>query len=229
VLDVQGLCKRFGDTVICEDLTLSVCRGDRIAVVGPNGIGKTTLLRLLAGDLEPDAGQIEWGHETQVGYMHQAHHEQIEKGAETAYQWVRRFDTHAKEEEIRSMFGRLLFTKDEPLKPTEVLSGGETVRLLLAGLMLSKPNVLLLDEPSNHLDLESIRSLTAGLGAYQGTCLFVTHDREMVSRVATRVIEMARDGIREINPDQFDDGQFLLGYATYQARDRAVRRAEIRQ
>jgi ATPase subunit of ABC transporter with duplicated ATPase domains len=117
---------------------------------------------------------------------------------------------------VRALFGRLLFTKEEPLKPTKVLSGGETVRLLLARLMLIKPNVLLLDEPTNHLDLEAIRSLTEALARYEGTAIFVTHDRQMVSQVATRVLELSEAGVTELSPEQFHEGQFLLGAARYQ-------------
>ena len=99
----------------------------------------------------------------------------------------------------------MLFTKDEPFKPTKVLSGGETVRLLLARLMLLKPNVLIMDEPTNHLDLEAIRSLTEAMANYEGTCIFVTHDRQMVSQVADRILEMTPTGIKEYSPEQFSD------------------------
>src|SRR5690606_32790631 len=122
------------------------------------------------------------------------------------------WNDHADEEQLRALFGRLLFSKDEPFKPTKVLSGGETVRLLLAKLMILQPNVLLLDEPTNHLDLEAIRSLTLGLAQFEGTVIFVTHDRQMVSRVATRVLEMSAEGLRELSIQQFDEGQFLLNY-----------------
>jgi ATPase subunit of ABC transporter with duplicated ATPase domains len=187
-------------------------RGDRIAIVGPNGIGKTTLIKMLKGQVKPDAGKIEWGYETHVGYMPQDHAEEIEKSDMTAHKWLWQWNNHADEENLRALFGRLLFSKDEPMKPTKVLSGGETVRLLLAKLMITQPNVLLLDEPTNHLDLEAIRSLTLGLASYEGTAVFVTHDRQMVSRVATRVIEMSEDGVRELSTHQFDDGEFLLGH-----------------
>ncbi|MEY4551194.1 MAG: putative transporter ATP-binding protein YbiT [Pseudomonadota bacterium] len=217
VLNVEGLSKRFGDTNIVDAFNLSVFRGDRIALVGRNGIGKTSLLRLLKGETKPDAGKVEWGYETAVGYLPQDHAELIEKTNETAHQWLWRWNEGSTDEEnLRALFGRLLFTKDEPLKPTKVLSGGETVRLLLARLMLMKPNVLLLDEPTNHLDLEAIRSLTDALAKYEGTALFVTHDRQMVSHVATRVLELSENGVTELSPAQFDEGQFLLGHARYQ-------------
>ncbi len=216
LLTIDGLSKRFGEQVICEDFQLNVFRKDKIAIVGPNGIGKTTLLKMIVGALEPDAGRIDWGHEAHLGYMPQDHGELIERSDETAHAWVWRWNETAKEEELRALFGRLLFTRDECFKPTRVLSGGETVRLLLARLMILQANVLLLDEPNNHLDLEAIRSLTQGLMDYEGTVLFVTHDRQMVSQVATRILEFGEDGVRELSPTQFDAGDFLVRHATYQ-------------
>jgi ATPase subunit of ABC transporter with duplicated ATPase domains len=216
VLNVDNLSKRFEHMVICEDFNLSLTRGDKVALVGPNGVGKTTLLRILAGEMKPDSGKVEWGYEASPGVMPQEHGEIIEKSDESALDWLWKFDTSVDAEEIRALFGRLLFRKEEPLKPTRVLSGGETVRLLLARLMLLGPNVLLLDEPTNHLDLEAIRSLTEALASYEGTCVFVTHDRQMVSQVAGRVLEMSPGGIRELSPDEFSEGQFLLGHKTFE-------------
>ena len=223
-LAVDGLSKQFEDGIICDDFHLNIFRGEKVALVGRNGVGKTTLLRLMLHHLHPDDlsgmpesiittrpddGKVEWGYETRVGYMPQDHHEMIEKSSQTAHNWLWQWNSEANEEQLRSLFGRLLFSKDEPFKKTEVLSGGETVRLLLARLMLLKPNVLLLDEPTNHLDLEAIRSLTESLARYEGTCIFVTHDRHMVTQVADRIIEMSVEGIRELSPEQFADGQFL--------------------
>lgn len=216
VLSVVNLGKRFDDTEICRDFNLSVPRGQKIALVGRNGIGKTTILRMLKGEVTPDNGTIEWGYEAQIGYMPQEHSESIKKSDQTAREWLWAFNDSEDEEGLRALFGRLLFRKDDPLKPTKVLSGGETVRLLLAQLMLSQPNVLLLDEPTNHLDLEAIRSLTEALEKYQGTCIFVTHDRNMVSNVADRVLEMSASGIRELSRDEFGEGQFLLDHKTYE-------------
>ncbi|HEX4476985.1 MAG TPA: ATP-binding cassette domain-containing protein [Polyangiaceae bacterium] len=216
VLSIVNLSKSFDDRVICKGFNLSVARGDKIAVVGQNGIGKTTLMHLLNGDLKSDAGQIDWGYETRVGYMPQEHFEVISPSDETARDWLAKFMTKVDEESLRALFGRLLFKKDEPLKPTKVLSGGETVRLLLARVMLAQPNVLLLDEPTNHLDLESIRSLTEALKVYEGTALFVTHDRNMVERVASRVIEMSDEGVRELSPEEFQEGRFLVKHGVYE-------------
>lgn len=216
VLNVKSLTKSFGPVNICTNFNLSVARGDKIALVGPNGIGKTTMLRMLKGEVKPDSGDIEWGYEAQIGYMPQEHSEMIQKSDQTARDWLWGFNNKVDEEGLRALFGRLLFKKDEPLKPTKVLSGGETVRLLLAQLMLVQPNVLLLDEPTNHLDLEAIRSLTEALETYQGTCVFITHDRQMVGQVATRVIEMSVNGMRELSAEEFGEGQFLLSHKTYE-------------
>jgi ATPase subunit of ABC transporter with duplicated ATPase domains len=173
-------------------------------------------MRLLLGEVPPDSGKVEWGYETQIGYLPQEHSELIKRSSQTAHEWLWSWNSDTDEENLRALFGRLLFTKDEPLKPTQVLSGGETVRLLLARLMLLKSNVLLLDEPTNHLDLEAIRSLTEAMARYEGTCVFITHDRQMVSHVATRVLELSETGVTELSPEQFHEGQFLLGHARYQ-------------
>ena len=215
VLSVESVSKSFGDIVICKNFNLSVARGDKIALVGQNGIGKTTLLRLFQGEQKPDSGKIEWGYEAQPAYMPQEHGEAIARSDQTARDWLASFAKKIDEENLRALFGRLLFRKEDPLKPTKVLSGGETVRLLLAKLMLSQPNVLLLDEPTNHLDLEAIRSLTEALRIYEGTTIFVTHDRNMVERVATRVIEMSTEGIRELSPHEFAEGRFLMKHGVY--------------
>ncbi|MBK7581573.1 MAG: ABC-F family ATP-binding cassette domain-containing protein [Myxococcales bacterium] len=219
VLSVHNLCKSFDSVGICQRFNLSVMRGDKIALVGPNGIGKTSMLRMFNGELPPDEGEVAWGYEARVGYMPQEHSEAIQRSDQSAHAWLWSFNETADEESLRALFGRLLFKKEEPLKPTKVLSGGETVRLLLAKLMLGAPNVLLLDEPTNHLDLESIRALTEALSVYQGTCIFVTHDRDMVDRVATRILEMSVEGIRELSPSAFHDGQFLVKHGVYQHRE----------
>lgn len=218
VIDMKGISKAFDDKVLFNNFHMSIFRGDKVAIVGPNGAGKTTLMRMLLGEISSDEGSIEPGYEAQFGYMPQDHAELIGETEETAHAWLWRWNEEIGEEQIRSLFGRLLFTKDQPFKKCKVLSGGETVRLLLARLMLIKPNVLLLDEPTNHLDLESIRSLTEALEHYEGTCIFITHDRQMVSHVADRIIEIDHGTIRELNIDQFVGGEFLAGHQTYQKK-----------
>jgi ATPase subunit of ABC transporter with duplicated ATPase domains len=208
VLRMTDVIKTFGKKadrkVIFEGLNMNLNRGDKLAVIGANGIGKSTLLKLMVGayaglDAEtkkdtyaPDKGEIRWGHETSVGYFAQDHHEAIgekDKGV-TAFEWLYAWDRNAPQEAIRAILGRLLFSGEAALKPTEALSGGECARLLLAKLLLGKHNVLVLDEPTNHLDIESIEGLLDGLKLFNGTVVVVSHDRHFISDLATRVIEL---------------------------------------
>jgi ATPase subunit of ABC transporter with duplicated ATPase domains len=185
-LTVEGLEKRFHGNEVVQPFSALVTRGERIAVVGRNGAGKTTLVRLLLGDLEPTAGKARWGHQAIVGYLPQDHAGLIRPGT-TAFGWLRELDDKLSNEEISGLLGRMLFSGEERMKPTATLSGGETVRLLLARLMMERPNVLVLDEPTNHLDLEAIAALGEGLRRFEGTAIFVTHDQQLIDEVATRV------------------------------------------
>jgi ATPase subunit of ABC transporter with duplicated ATPase domains len=170
-------------------------RGEKIAIIGRNGVGKTTLVKALLAS-HPDitdgestlsaTGEVKWGHEAQLGYFAQDHGESIQKGT-TALDWLRQFDEKATTEELRGLLGQMLFQKEEGLKPTEALSGGEAARLLFCKLMLQKPNFLVLDEPTNHLDLESINALNIALQRYEGTLILVTHDHDVIDEVATRI------------------------------------------
>jgi ATPase subunit of ABC transporter with duplicated ATPase domains len=204
VLRMEGISKTFGEKKIFGGLNLNINRNDRIAVTGANGIGKSTLLKLMVGAfselddetkgyaLAPDAGMARWGHDTSVGYFAQDHHEALgatSKGR-TAFEWLYGFDTTQPQENIRAILGRLLFSGEAALKPTEALSGGEAARLLLAKLVLGQHNVLILDEPTNHLDIESIEGLLDGLSLFKGTVVFVSHDRHFVGKLATRVVEL---------------------------------------
>jgi ATPase subunit of ABC transporter with duplicated ATPase domains len=185
-LEFQDLERSFGATTVIQPFGGLVTRGEKVAIIGKNGAGKSTLVKLLVGTLPPDRGQVKWGHQAQVGYLPQDHAGAIARGT-TAFGWLRSLEDKLGNEEISGLLGRMLFSGDERLKPTDTLSGGETVRLLLARLMLFKDNVLVLDEPTNHLDLEAINSLGEGLGRYEGTALFVTHDQELISEVASRI------------------------------------------
>jgi ATPase subunit of ABC transporter with duplicated ATPase domains len=185
-LEIFEIQKRFGDLQVIRPFSGLVTRGEKIAVIGKNGAGKSTLVKMIAGQLEPDAGSVKWGHQAQVGYLPQDQAGVVRKGT-TAFGWLREMEDKLSNEEISGLLGRMLFSGEERMKPTDTLSGGETVRMLLAKLMLFKDNVLVLDEPTNHLDLESINSLGEGLDRYEGTALFVTHDQELISEVATRI------------------------------------------
>jgi ATPase subunit of ABC transporter with duplicated ATPase domains len=198
VLRVAGLSKSFGDLLVLSGLDLNLNRGDKLAVIGPSGIGKSTLLKLLVNELTPDAGTVTWGHETNVGYFAQDHHEALEAGY-SAYEWLYRFDPSAKMEQVRSVLGKLLFSGEAGLKKTESLSGGEAARLLLAKLILLKNNVVVLDEPTNHLDVESIDALLQALVDFKGTVVVTSHDRHFIGKLSTRVLELSHKGPRLFN------------------------------
>jgi len=198
VLRIDNLSKAFGSNQVLDKLSLNINRGDRIAVVGPSGIGKSTLLKLLVSEYTPDAGSVLWGHETNVGYFAQDHHEALEPGF-SAYEWLHRFDPNAPLEQVRSVLGKLLFSGEAGLKLTEKLSGGEAARLLLAKLILLKNNVVVLDEPTNHLDVESIDSLLHALIDYKGTIVVTSHDRHFVGKLATRILALTPTGPRLFN------------------------------
>jgi ATPase subunit of ABC transporter with duplicated ATPase domains len=193
VVRVEGLSKAFGDNQVFRDFTFNVSRGEKLAIIGPSGIGKSTLLKMLVGEYKPDAGKVIWGHDTSVGYFAQDHHEALEAGY-TAYEWLHRFDKDATVESVRSVLGRLLFSGEAGLKKTDTLSGGEAARLLLAKLILLKNNVFVMDEPTNHLDVESIDSLLQALREFKGTVLVTSHDRHFVSQLGSRILELSSRG-----------------------------------
>lgn len=193
-LVVEGLSKSFDEPLFSE-LDIMVEVGERIAIIGPNGSGKTTLLRCLYGDLEISSGEVTWSENSNIGYYAQDHASDFEQDntlLDWMYQWGQEGDD---EQVIRGTLGRLLFSQKEIDKSVKVISGGEQGRMLFGQLMLQRPNILLMDEPTNHLDMESIESLNLALENYPGTLLFVSHDREFVSSLATRIIEITPTGI----------------------------------
>jgi ATPase subunit of ABC transporter with duplicated ATPase domains len=197
VLVVEGIDKAFGDKQVLKDAGFSVRRGERVALIGANGIGKSTLLKILTENLEPDAGTHTWGHEVKVGYFPQDHHDALADPGRSVLEAL--WDTCPQEPTgtVRGHLGRVLFSGDDVDKKVGTLSGGEAARLVFALLSVAKPNVLVLDEPTNHLDLEAIEALTDSLNAYPGTLLFVSHDRHFVGALATRIIELRRDGLAD--------------------------------
>ena len=195
VLQIKGLKKAFGDNQVLHGVDLVVNRGDRLAIMGPNGIGKSTLLKIVMGELEADAGAVVWGYETHPGYFAQDHHEQFESPTFTAEEWVWDFCPDKDIGYVRARMGMMLFSGDDGKKRLSALSGGEAARLVFSRLAIERPNVLVLDEPTNHLDLESIEALVEGLEAFEGTLLIVSHDRWFVSQLATRVVEIKPDDI----------------------------------
>ena len=193
-LEVEGLSKSY-DQELFSGMDLMVEVGERIAVIGPNGIGKTTLLKCLAGDLAPTAGTVKWSENVQLGYYAQDHAADFEEDKQLL-EWMGQWGKEGDDEQvIRGTLGRLLFSQKEINKSVKVISGGEQGRMLFGKLMLQRANVLLMDEPTNHLDMESIESLNLALENYPGTLIFVSHDREFVSSLATRIIELTPTGI----------------------------------
>jgi ATPase subunit of ABC transporter with duplicated ATPase domains len=191
---VEGLAKSY-DEALFADLNLMVEVGERIAIIGANGIGKTTLLKCLVGDTELTGGEVKWSENTDVGYYAQDHASDFAED-KNLVDWMNQWGKEADDEQIiRGTLGRLLFSQDDIRKSVKVISGGEQGRMIFGKLMLKKPNVLVLDEPTNHLDMESIESLNLALDNYAGTLLFVSHDREFVSSLATRIIELTPTGI----------------------------------
>jgi ATPase subunit of ABC transporter with duplicated ATPase domains len=197
VLKIRGIRKAFGDNQVLHGVDLAVQRGDRLVIMGPNGIGKSTLLKIVMSELPADAGTVAWGHGTRPGYFAQDHHEKLEDEEISAERWLW---NHCPEKDrgfVRGELGLMLFSGDAADKRVGALSGGEAARLAFSRLSVEQPNVLVLDEPTNHLDLESIEALVAGLLNYEGTLILVSHDRWFVSQLATRVVEIRRDSIRD--------------------------------
>ena len=197
VLKIKGVTKAFGDNEVLHGVDLQVQRGDRLVIMGPNGIGKSTLLKIVVGDLAPDRGTVEWGHGTRPGYFAQDHHEKLGENDMSAERWLWDFCPGKDRGYVRGELGLMLFSGDAAEKSLSTLSGGEAARLVFARMQVEQPNVLVLDEPTNHLDLESIEALVAGLQKYEGTLILVSHDRWFVNQLATRVVEISRSGIRD--------------------------------
>lgn len=191
-LVMENATKAF-DKTLFENLSLQIEGGERVAIIGPNGAGKTTLLRCLMNEVPLDAGRLKWAEQAEIGYFAQDH------GAEfveqiTLFDWMKQW-TKGDQQLVRGALGRMLFSSDDVNKELPVLSGGEKARMLFGKFSLINPNVLIMDEPTNHLDMESIEALNLALENYPGTLIFVSHDREFVSSLATRIIDMQPSGL----------------------------------
>ncbi len=196
-LETKNLARGFDGDSLFSKLDLMVEVGERIAVIGPNGIGKTTLLRTLVGDLTPDNGAVKWSENANVGYYAQDHGEEFASDI-TVFDWMNQWvDSQGDDQVVRATLGRLLFSGDDFKKKVSVLSGGEKGRMLFGKLLMQKPNIMVLDEPTNHMDMESIEALNLALEHYPGTLIFASHDRQFVSSLATRIIELTADGLMD--------------------------------
>ena len=188
-LECEGVSHSYGDKKVLNNVSLKILPGDKIALIGANGVGKSTLCKILVEELKPDSGSVKWGATTQKGYFPQNVSEEI-KGEETLYEWLRSFDKKADSNDIRSNLGRMIFSGYEQEKSINALSGGEKHRMVLSKLMLEGGNFLVLDEPTNHLDLESIIALGEALYKFNGNVICVSHDRELIDAYANRIIEL---------------------------------------
>ena len=199
-----------GGRRLFNNLNLTLNAGDRLAVIGENGVGKSTLLKLLMGELQPQFGEVRWAEKARLGYYAQDHASDFKSDVNLT-DWVAEFaransaEGEDLETLIRGTLGRLLFSGDEVKKPVNVISGGEQGRMIFGKLMLQKTNVLVMDEPTNHLDMESIESLNTALEKFKGTLVFVSHDREFVSSLATRVLEIRLDGSMVDYPGNYEE------------------------
>ena len=187
-LNIENLSFSYGDLQVLKDLSLTILPGDKIALIGRNGIGKTTFCELICENLKAQSGAIKWGATIERGYFPQNTTELI-KGDETLYEWLRGFNKKKEATEIRNSLGRMLFSGEEQEKNVGALSGGEKHRMMLSKLMLEGGNFLVLDEPTNHLDLEAIIALGEALYKYAGNVICVSHDRELIDAYANRIIE----------------------------------------
>jgi len=205
VLEIKGLSKEIDGVSMFEDLTLTVNKGDKIAFVGANSLIKTTLFQILAGELTPDKGSFRWGVTIRNAYFPKENNAYFNNEEFDLVGWLRQFAPPQENESfVRGFLGKMLFSGEEAMKKTSVLSGGERVRCMLSKMMLSDANVLILDEPTNHLDLESITSLNNALMAFPEVALFTSHDHQFVSTVANRIVEFTPDGIIDVMQD-FDE------------------------
>jgi len=203
-LEVEALTKGFDNGPLFKNFNLLLEVGEKIAILGANGVGKTTLLKTLVGDLAPDSGTVKWSENAKIGYYAQDHAADFDNDL-TVFDWMSQWKQEGDDEQVvRSFLGRLLFSQDDIKKPAKVLSGGEKGRMLFGKLMMQKPNILIMDEPTNHLDMESIESLNMALEMYPGTLVFVSHDREFVSSLATRVIEITPERVVDFSGNYED-------------------------
>ena len=211
MLKVENLSKTVDGELVLDNISFTINTGDKVAILSRNDIAKTTLFQILAGELEADSGTYEWGMTTTQSYFPKDNSQYFEDVKLSLIDWLRQYSTDQHEEYVRGFLGRMLFSGDDARKEANVLSGGEKVRCMLAKMMLSGANVLLLDSPTDHLDLESITSVNKGLTKFNGTILFTTHDHEFIETVANKIIEITPKGLiyKEMDFDEYVEDEDL--------------------
>jgi len=205
VLFVRNLSKTVNGRKVLDNITFSMEKGDAIALVGDDEVANTTLFQILMGEMEPDEGEYKWGITTTRSYLPKDNNKYFEGCDLSLVDWLRQYSKDQNETYIRGFLGRLLFSGDEALKQASVLSGGEKVRCMLSRMMLSGSNVLILDDPTNHLDLEAITAVNEGVKSFKGSMLFTSHDREFVQTIANRIFEFRPEGLldKRMEYDEF--------------------------
>ncbi|MFC5453059.1 ABC-F family ATP-binding cassette domain-containing protein [Paenibacillus aestuarii] len=208
LLAVEGLTKTVDGVKVLDNLSFTINKGDKVAFVGPDGIAKTTLFKIIMGELEADSGTYTWGVTTSQAYFPKDSQEYFNVDMNLV-DWLRQYSKDQDESFLRGFLGRMLFSGEEALKKANVLSGGEKVRCMFSKMMLSGSNVLILDEPTNHLDLESITALNNGLVDFDGTILFVSHDHQFIQTIANRIMEIGPNGFidKMITYDEYLDSE----------------------
>lgn len=205
ILSVEGLCKTVDGVRVLNNFSFRVNKGDKIAFVGEDEIAVTTLFRILMEEIEPDAGTVKWGVSTSRSYFPKDNSAFFEDCDLSILQWLQQYSSDTSETYLRGFLGKMLFSGDDVLKPVKVLSGGEKVRCMLSRMMMFGSNVLLLDQPTNHLDLESITAVNDGLTEFKGNVLFSSYDHQFIQTVANRIIEISQDGVldKSMSYDEF--------------------------
>lgn len=212
VLYVDNVSKTIDGVKVLDNVTFSLNKMDKVAFVGRNDVAITTLFKIMMGEMEPDTGTVKWGVTTTQSYFPKDNSEYFEGSDKSILDWLRQFSPADESDTfLRGFLGRMLFSGEEVMKKASVLSGGEKVRCMLSKMMLSNSNVLVLDDPTNHLDLESITALNNGLETFKGVLLFSSHDHQLISTIATRIIEVTPNGIvdKEATYDQFLENESL--------------------
>lgn len=212
LLTVEGLSKTIDGEKVLDNVYFTLNKGDKVAFIGRNDIAMTTLFKILMGEMEPDSGSFKWGVTTSQSYFPRDNSKYFENSDSNLVDWLRQFSPQDESESfLRGFLGRMLFSGEEVKKNVSVLSGGEKVRCMLSKMMLSGANVITLDDPTNHLDLESITALNNGLIAFKGTMLFTSHDHQFVQTIANRIIEVTPNGVidKEATYDEFLENEEL--------------------